>query len=45
MRTYTQEEVKALLKKQREICAKLVIKYRFNKLYEQVQDAPEPKLN
>ena len=44
MRTYTQEEVKDLLKKQREICAKLAIKYRFNKLYEQIQDAPEPSL-
>ena len=45
MKTFTEEEVKELLKKQRKICAKIVENYRYNKLYMQIQNAPEPKLN
>jgi len=44
MKTYTEEEVKFLLKKQRQICAQVIVKYRFNKVYKQIQMAPEPKL-
>ena len=44
MKTYTEEEVKTLLKKQRQICAQVIVKYRFNQIYKRVQMAPEPKL-
>jgi hypothetical protein len=44
MKKYTEEEVKVLLKKQREICAQQVDKFRFNKLYVKIQLAPSPKL-
>lgn len=45
MKTFTEEEVKYLLKKQREICARVVDNYRFNKLFKKIQGAPEPKLD
>jgi len=44
MKTYTEDEVKELLKKQRKNCAQVVVKYRYNKLYQQIQAAQEPKL-
>jgi len=43
MKTFSENEVKELLRKQREICAKLVEGYRYNKLFKQIVNAPEPK--
>ena len=45
MKTYTEAEVKVLLKKQREICARVVDNYRFNNLFKKIISAPEPKLD
>ena len=44
MKTFTESEVKDLLRKQREICAKLAEGYRYNKLFKLIVKAPAPKI-
>ena len=43
-KTFTLEEVRELLKQQRQICAETAQAYRFNKDYVLIIQAPEPDL-
>ncbi len=44
MKTFTLDEVRELLREQRNICAKVAQSYRFNKAYVLIKQAPEPEL-
>ena len=44
-KTFTLEEVRELLKEQRQLCAKVAQTYRFSKAYVLIQQAPEPNLS